>query len=369
MIDHLIKEDNMNTKIVIINEVNKNQGLSEAGEIIQQGGIVAFPTETVYGLGANALDPQAVQKIFTAKGRPQDNPLIVHVSDFAIEPYVQNIPEIAKKLMERFWPGPLTLIFHKSNVIPSITSAGLNTIGLRMPANQLALELIKEANTPIAAPSANVSGRPSPTDVIHCIEDLDGKIDMILGGETSDVGLESTIVDCTSYPPMVLRPGGISLEELQEIEPSILIDPHLTAPIDEHIKPKAPGMKYRHYAPNAPMKLIDLGSRSKEAIQILVEHYLKEHKKVGIIATDETKADYRSGNVYTLGSRNDLKTIAKNLYDVLRQMDSDHIEVILSETFAEKGIGIAIMNRLRKAASYDVIAHYDTIEEILSLGN
>jgi L-threonylcarbamoyladenylate synthase len=359
----------MNTKIVIIHEENKRDSLNEAGKVIRQGGIVAFPTETVYGLGANALDSDAVQRIFIAKGRPQDNPLIVHVANFAIEPYVQNIPEIAKKLMERFWPGPLTLIFNKTDRIPSTTSAGLDTIGLRMPANQLALELIKEANTPIAAPSANRSGRPSPTDVIHCIEDLDGKVDMILGGETSDVGLESTIVDCTTIPPMILRPGGISLEELQEVDPSIIIDPYLTTPLDENIKPKAPGMKYRHYAPKAPMKLIDLGSKTGEGIKVLAKHYSNDHKKVGIIATDETKKNYLYGNVYSIGSRMNLKDVAKNLYDILRQMDSDQMEVILAETFEEKGLGIAIMNRLKKAASYDVITDYDTIEAILSLGN
>ena len=231
----------MNTKVELLDKENPDiKVIKDAGKVISDGGLVAFPTETVYGLGANALDPEAVKKIFLAKGRPQDNPLIIHVADFEIQKFVEHVPEIASKLMDKFWPGPLTLIMDKTDAIPYVTSAGLESVGVRMPANKVARNLIKEAGVPIAAPSANISGRPSPTDIDTCIRDLNGKIEYIIGGERCNVGLESTIVDCTVDPPCVLRPGGITLEMLKELDERIYIDPAILKKPEGDFKPKAP---------------------------------------------------------------------------------------------------------------------------------
>jgi L-threonylcarbamoyladenylate synthase len=347
----------MNTKIKMVDEKNLNEDtVEEAAEIIREGGLVAFPTETVYGLGANALDPGAVKKIFQAKGRPQDNPLIVHIWDIKqIETLAHDVPDIAYKFMERFWPGPMTVILPKSSVIPDITSASLPSVGIRMPSNVIARELIKKSRVPIAAPSANISGRPSPTDVERCIEDLDGKVDFILGGEMCQVGVESTVIDCTVTPTCVLRPGGITLEMLREIDGEAYIDPAVMKKPDKNIKPKAPGMKYRHYAPKAPVKIVcgDL-KKTIEKINEMVQNYIDENKVVGIIATDETKNFYNKGLVMSLGSRDNMLSISKNLFETLRSFDDKNVDVILSEAFEEKGIGVAIMNRLNKSAGFDI---------------
>lgn len=347
----------MNTKVVVLNEEKQDvEAIKAAGDVIREGGLVAFPTETVYGLGANALNPEAVKKIFIAKGRPQDNPLIVHVSDFNIEDLVQYIPPIAEKFMNKFWPGPLTLIMKKSDKIPEVTSAGLDSVGIRMPSNFLANKLIKEAGVPIAAPSANISGKPSPTNIEMCIEDLMGKVEYIIGGERCDVGLESTIVDCTVEPPCILRPGGVTVEMLKEIEPDIYIDPSIMKKVEKDFKPKAPGMKYRHYAPKAPVKIIS-GDLEKTIAKIneIVQNYIDDGKKVGIMASDETIERYSNAIVKSLGSRNNLSTVAKNLFKTLREFDNCDVDVILSEAFEEKGVGIAVMNRLKKAAGFDII--------------
>jgi L-threonylcarbamoyladenylate synthase len=347
----------MNTKVVMLDESKlDNNAIAEAGEVIRKGGLVAFPTETVYGLGANALDEEAVKKIFIAKGRPQDNPLIVHVVDFNIKPLVKNIPDIAVKLMEKFWPGPLTLLMEKSSFIPEVTSAGLSTVGIRMPSNIIARELISAAGVPVAAPSANVSGRPSPTETSRCVEDLEGKVDFILGGGSCEFGLESTIVDCTSNPPCVLRPGGITLDMLKEVEPSIYIDPAVMKKSEGEFKPKAPGMKYRHYAPKAPMKIVqgDL-QKTIEKINEIVQNSIDENKRAGILCTDESLGKYPKGMVISLGSRSDLQNIGKNLFEALRCFDDAGIDIILSEAFEEDGIGTAVMNRLKKSAGYDIV--------------
>ena len=346
----------MNTKIAILDENNVNQNIiNEAGLVIAEGGLVAFPTETVYGLGANALDELAVGRIFEAKGRPQDNPLIVHVADFNIDPLVKEIPYIAKEIMNRYWPGPITLIFNKSDLIPKTTSAGLDTVGIRMPSNLIARKLIEASGTPIAAPSANISGRPSPTDVESCIEDLSGKIDYILGGDKSQVGLESTIVDCTCTPLCILRPGAITIEMLKEIDDEIYIDKSIMSKSEEDFKPKAPGMKYRHYAPKSPVKII-CGDLEKTVAKIneIVQNNMG-NKKIGIIATDETKGRYPYGKVVSLGSRKDLDNVGRNLFEVLRSFDTIDVDLILSEAFEEKGVGVAIMNRLKKSAGFDII--------------
>lgn len=345
----------METKIAITNEDNIKECIKEAAEVIKNGGVVAFPTETVYGLGANALKEECVKKIFVAKGRPQDNPLIVHVASKNIDEYVKNIPDVANKLIDKFWPGPLTLILEKRNIIPMETSANLDTIGIRMPSNKIAMELIKESGVPIAAPSANISGRPSPTNIERCVEDLKGRVDYILGGEISEVGLESTIVDCTVYPPMVLRPGGITLEMLREVDENIEIDKGLLNNSKE-FKPKAPGMKYRHYAPNAKLKIIR-GNNKKtiEKINEMVQNYIDEEKSVGILTTKENSSKYPNGKVVILGEENNLEEIASNLFNALREFNDLGVDIILAEAFNEEGIGVAIMNRLNKAAGYDII--------------
>lgn len=345
----------METKVYVLDGKEDSKFIKEAAECIKKDGIVAFPTETVYGLGANALKADCVKKIFEAKGRPQDNPLIIHVASKEIDKYVKNVPEVAKKLMDKFWPGPLTLILEKRDIVPMQTSANLNTIGIRMPNNKVALELIKESGVPIAAPSANISGRPSPTTIDVCIEDLKGKVDYIIGGEKCDVGLESTIVDCTVEPPLVLRPGGITLEMLRTIREDIEIDKGLLRN-DSDFKPKAPGMKYRHYAPNAKLKII-LGNREKtiEKINEMVHNYIDAGEKVGILATEESKDSYKLGEKIVIGSYKRLDEVASNLFEALRQFNELGVDIILAEGFEEKGLGIAIMNRLNKAAGYDII--------------
>lgn len=347
----------METKIGRISSVTKdNIHIKNAAEVIKNGGIVAFPTETVYGLGANALDSEAVKKIFIAKGRPQDNPLIIHVADMDINKYVKEITPLAKKVMEKFWPGPLTIILEKKDIVPNETSANLSTVGVRMPSNKIALELIKEAGVPIAAPSANISGRPSPTDINRCIQDLDGRVDYIIGGDRSDYGVESTILDLTSNPPLILRPGGITLEMLREVDESISIDKGLLDIKDENIKPKAPGMKYKHYAPKANVTIIR-GNKLKtiEKIEELVENYKKDNKKIAVLALDDTKDRYRADYIVSLGDDNNPIEVAHNLFEALRSCDDVGVDVILSHSVKEEGIGIAIMNRLKKAAGFNVI--------------
>lgn len=347
----------METKVAIIKDINTDiRFIEEAGKVIRNGGTVAFPTETVYGLGANALDDEAVRKIFIAKGRPQDNPLIIHVSTKEISELVKDVPEVAQKIIDKFWPGPLTVILEKKDIIPNVTSANLNTIGIRMPNSEIALKLIELAERPIAAPSANISGRPSPTEVERCVEDLNGRVDYIIGGESSDIGVESTIVDCTVNPPLVLRPGGITLEMLKEINPEIELDKALKSKPNDDFKPKAPGMKYKHYAPNAHLKIIK-GKNEKtiEIINEIVENYIEKGNDVAILTTKENLNKFNNGKVISLGSENDLKEIAKNLFEALRKCDDLGVQYILCQGFEENGVGLAIMNRLNKAAGYDIL--------------
>lgn len=345
----------METKVKILDTNNIDyEVIKEAALVLKNGGLVVFPTETVYGLGADATNEKAVNNIFKAKGRPQDNPLIVHVGSFDLIPsLVKEIPPAAKKIMDRFFPGPITVIMEKSDLVPKVTSAGLPTVGIRMPENIIARELIRKAGVPVAAPSANTSGLPSPTEVKRCVEDLEGKVDFIIGGGKCDYGLESTVIDCSVYPPVILRPGRVTLEELKEIDKNIYIDGGLAAGNE---RPKAPGMKYKHYAPKAKVKIIQ-GSMQKtvEKINEIVQNYRDDKSKVGIMATDETKDLYKQGIVISLGSRNDEETIGSNLFETLRTLDDLKVDLILSESFEESGIGIAIMNRLKKSAGFDII--------------
>ena len=347
----------METKVAIIKDINKDiKFIEEAARVIKSGGIVAFPTETVYGLGANALEEEAVKKIFIAKGRPQDNPLIVHVCFKDISNLVKKVPKVAQELINKFWPGPLTIILEKKDIIPNMTSADLDTIGIRMPNSEIALKLIELSDRPIAAPSANISGRPSPTEVERCIDDLDGRVDYIIGGESSDIGVESTIIDCTVNPPLILRPGGITLEMLREIDSNIDIDKALKSKPSADLKPKAPGMKYRHYAPKAHLKIIrGKNEKTIEIIREMLENYIEKNSEVAVLTTDENLNRFDKGNIISLGSEKDLNQIAKNLFEALRKCDDLGVQYILCQGFEEKGVGVAIMNRLSKAAGYDII--------------
>lgn len=330
--------------------------IKEAAEILRSGNMVAFPTETVYGLGANALDEDASRKIYEAKGRPSDNPLIVHVSnENQVKKLVKNIPENAKKLMDAFWPGPLTLVFNKSDLVPYGTTGNLDTVAVRMPNHKIALELIEYSDVVIAAPSANTSGRPSPTTAKHVMDDLSGRISMIIDGGSVGIGIESTIVDVTEDIPMILRPGYISKKMLEDIVGKVEIDKAILGPMTEEAKPKAPGMKYRHYAPKADFKMVR-GEQSKVAdyINVEAEQLIEKGFKVGIIASDETVNNYKCGDIVSIGSREDEITISRNLYRVLRDFDDKKIDYILGETFENDELGQAIMNRLMKAAGYNV---------------
>ncbi len=358
--------------------------LRYAGEILKDGGLVAFPTETVYGLGGNALLKDASRDIYAAKGRPSDNPLIVHISDMAELPQlVEAVPEMAVKLAESFWPGPLTMVMKKADIVPYETTGGLDTVAVRMPEHKVASMLIKLSGVPIAAPSANISGRPSPTTAAHCIEDLSGRIEAIVDGGASSIGVESTIVDLSGDDPVLLRPGAVTLEMLKAcLSKEVMLDPALEKPLDKDIKPKAPGMKYRHYAPKAPMIIIQAEYRDdfqefKKELKKITDCALKsiekkcgEGLKTGIICSDETKEVYmyeiynKDGCLYkyrnsleimSAGSRADEMTIAHNLFAVLRDMDEKSVDFIIAEGISQKKLGYAIMNRMKKAAGQHVI--------------
>ncbi|MDE6889562.1 MAG: threonylcarbamoyl-AMP synthase [Eubacterium sp.] len=330
--------------------------IREAGQIIRAGGLVAFPTETVYGLGADALQPEASKKIYEAKGRPSDNPLIVHICCFEdLKHIVTTVPKAVRLLADAFWPGPLTMILPKSKKIPYETSGGLDTVAVRMPSNKIALALIQEGGGYIAAPSANTSGKPSPTVADHVYVDLKDKIPLILDGGAVGIGIESTILDLTEEVPVVLRPGFITLEMLSEVIGKVRIDPGIMS-VDTNIKPKAPGMKYRHYAPCAELVLVE-GVQEKVVARIneLAREQIKEGKKVGIIGTQETAGRYEYGFVVSIGNRQEEEMIAHNLYKTLRKFDESETDIIYSESFATPRMGQAIMNRLLKAAGHQVI--------------
>ncbi|HDR4571334.1 MULTISPECIES: L-threonylcarbamoyladenylate synthase [Bacillus cereus group] len=324
--------------------------LQEAAKLLRENEAVAFPTETVYGLGANAMNDEAIVKIFEAKGRPSDNPLIVHIgSKSQLTDIVREVPPVAEVLMKHFWPGPLTIILPKKDGISEKVTAGLDTVGVRMPDHEVALALIEAANVPVAAPSANRSGRPSPTLASHVYEDLNGKIAGIVDGGATGVGVESTVIDCTSKVPTILRPGGITKEQLEEVIGPVSFDPALK---DEKEKPKAPGMKYTHYAPKAPLSIVE-GSR--DFIQQLVEKKKREGYTVGVLTTEEYQHVYQADVVLSCGLRRDLASVATKLYDVLRTFDTSKVDCIFSESFPNEGIGNAIMNRLIKAAGHHII--------------
>ncbi len=334
--------------------------LRRAAELLRNGGLVAFPTETVYGLGANALNEEAAKKIYAAKGRPSDNPLIAHIADFKdLDPLVSSVPEAGRKLMEAFWPGPLTLIFPKSAIVPYGTTGGLDTVAVRMPADPVAAALIRLAGVPVAAPSANTSGRPSPTTADHVWQDMNGKIEMIVDGGPVGIGVESTIIDVTGSVPLILRPGAITREMASKVLGfEIGLDPAITGngPMRADVRPKAPGMKYKHYAPKADLTLVEGETeRVVETINRLAAEKLAEGYRVGIICTDETKPQYQQGLVRSVGVRAEEETIAHNLYAVLREFDDLEADYLFSESFSRDHLGQAIMNRLQKAAGYHIV--------------
>lgn len=343
----------MNTII----EKSSKSSIYKAGEIIKQGGLVAFPTETVYGLGADALDENAARKIYEAKGRPSDNPLIVHIDNMdRLTRIVKDLPEMAVKLAKEFWPGPLTMIFNKTDEVPLGTTGGLETVAVRMPDHPVALELIRQAGGYIAAPSANRSGRPSPTTAQHVAEDMDGIIDMIIDGGSVDIGVESTIVDLTGDIPMILRPGKINLEDIEAVTGFAEMDPGLLARPDKDIRPKAPGMKYRHYAPKADMDIIKGDNLSVvEYINAKSLELKNDGKKVGVVASEENKEGYTADIVKCVGHKADSSSVAHNLYRVLREFDSEQVDYIFSECFDIGRESTAVMNRLTKAAGYRIV--------------
>ena len=357
----------MKTELLNPNDIERAAG------IIRSGGLVGIPTETVYGLGANGLNPMAVRNIFQAKGRPQDNPLILHIPDPSwLEIYCQDIPEEAWRLAKRFWPGPLTMILkckrrppeelknspvcsltHEGPyIIPDVVTAGLDTVGMRCPAHSMCRAIIQAAGVPVAAPSGNTSGRPSPTSAWHMLEDMDGKIDAILDGGDCQVGVESTIVDLTCQPPLLLRPGGVPLEELQAALGKIELDPAVTRQLEKGEKPRAPGMKYRHYAPKAPVTVVK-GSPVRSAEYIL-EH-LSDPRWDGVICFNEFANWYPGYLVELLGGALDTWEQARRLFRALRAMDETGVKRIWAQCPGDAGMGLAVNNRLNKAAGFHIV--------------
>lgn len=335
----------MNTQLLTAKDVPL------AAKLIRTGFLVGLPTETVYGLGANGLNPEAVAHIFNAKGRPQDNPLILHIPDATwLERYCKNIPKSAYILAEYFWPGPVTMILERQDIIPDVVTAGLNTVGIRCPDHNLCRDIIRLAGVPVAAPSGNTSGRPSPTTAGHMMEDMQGKISAIVEGGGCSVGIESTIIDLTCTPPRLLRPGGISLEQIQEILGEVTVDESVTGIIKEGERPRAPGMKYRHYAPKAPV-IVVTGSPACSA------NYITQHCKQdeGIICFDEFIMMFQVGTVETIGASRDLEEQARRVFDALRKFDQTDVTAIWTQCPDQSGLGLAIANRLNKAAGFHII--------------
>ena len=354
----------METKILTIGKSDPPECVAEklacAGSIIRQGGLVAFPTETVYGLGGDALNPQSSRKIYAAKGRPGDNPLIVHIADMAhLGRIVRAIPERAQKLADAFWPGPLTLIFEKAAVVPDQTTGGLDTVAVRMPGHLLARRFIQEAGGYVAAPSANLSGKPSPTLAKYVIQDMDGRVDMIIDAEGVEIGLESTIGDVTCEVPMILRPGFITQQMLSGVVGETDMDVTVYDSGSAQA-PRAPGMKYRHYAPRGELVIVD-GEPNGVVRYINEQAALHEAQgmRTGVIGTEGRLAQYRASSVKNAGDGNDFRTVAGQLYTFLREFDDEEISYIYAESFAEafedRGFGQAVMNRLLKAAGHRVI--------------
>jgi len=330
--------------------VEDKESIAQAADILRRGGLLAIPTETVYGLGANGLDENAVLHIFEAKGRPQDNPLILHIPDASwLTRYCEDVPDAAYKLAERFWPGPLTMILKKKPCVPLRTTGGLETVGMRCPDHAVTRAIIEKAGVPVAAPSANTSGRPSCTTAEHVREDMWGKIDGIVDGGPCQVGVESTIIDLTVTPPQLLRPGGLPLESLIDALGEVTVDKAVTQKMNDGEKPRAPGMKYRHYAPKAPVTVVTGGAKASA-------RYLLTHagEKSGIICFDEFTRLFDGHIVHPLGASDDKRAQAQHVFDALRTFDETNVGEIWAQCPDSKGLGLAIGNRLKKAAGFHV---------------
>ena len=346
----------MNTKgSIFVNTIlfteNTKENIEKAAEIIRRGGLLGIPTETVYGLGANALNADACRRIYEAKGRPQDNPLIIHVPDASwLSRYCEKVPESAYRLAEAFWPGPLTMILPKKEIVPYRTTGGLETVGVRCPNHPVTLAVIAAADVPIAAPSGNTSGRPSPTSAADMLEDMDGKIDGIFDGGPCGVGVESTIIDLTCQPPRLLRAGGLPLEELERVLGTVLVDKCITQLMTDGERPRAPGMKYRHYAPKAPVTVVT-GDGKKSAA------YIAAHapEGAGVICFSEFRAQFPGCVVHELGPEGDKSEQARRVFDALREFDVTDVTEIFAQCPDDAGLGLAIGNRLKKAAGFHVV--------------
>ena len=346
----------MNTKgSILVNTIlfteNTKENIEKAAEIIRRGGLLGIPTETVYGLGANALNADACRRIYEAKGRPQDNPLIIHVPDASwLSRYCEKVPESAYRLAEAFWPGPLTMILPKKEIVPYRTTGGLETVGVRCPNHPVTLAVIAAADVPIAAPSGNTSGRPSPTSAADMLEDMDGKIDGIFDGGPCGVGVESTIIDLTCQPPRLLRAGGLPLEELEHVLGTVLVDKCITQLMTDGERPRAPGMKYRHYAPKAPVTVVT-GDGKKSAA------YIAAHtpEGAGVICFSEFRAQFPGCVVHELGPEGDKSEQARRVFDALREFDATDVTEIFAQCPDDAGLGLAIGNRLKKAAGFHVV--------------
>jgi len=347
----------INTLVERIDSQNIDQDIIEAfAKMLADGKTVIFPTETVYGLGANALDEDATKKIYEAKGRPSDNPLLVHIADVEdVYNLVEYVPDKAKKLMDEFWPGPLTIVFKKRDIIPDRTSGGLDTVAVRLPSNEVARRIIRAAGVPIAAPSANISGRPSPTRPEHIIRDMSGRVDGILAGDACRFGVESTIVDVSGEIPVVLRPGAVTLEMIEGVLGDAQLDPSIMNK-DDNIKAKAPGMKYTHYSPRADVYILDLKDDNllEKIDQLLLENET-DNKKTGIMCMDNDLEKFSGKNIEVFSLGNTQEEVARRLFDGLIDLDNRGVDVIYSVAFEEKNIGVAIMNRLKKSAGYKII--------------
>lgn len=343
----------MNTKIVSVSSENVDmKAIEEAGQIIKNGGLVAFPTETVYGLGGDGLNPESSNKIYAAKGRPSDNPLIIHICRIEdLEKIVKCVPKKAKKVIDAFWPGPLTMIFEKRDCVPRETTGGLDTVAVRFPIHETALKFIEAAGGFVAAPSANLSGRPSPTLAKYVCEDLNGRVDMIIDGGNIPIGVESTIVDMTSEIPMILRPGYVTKEMLEEVVGEVKVDPTILD-INCKERPKAPGMRYRHYAPKADMTVV---RGEDESVIAKILEMGQNIEGCVVLSVSEHIDKYKGMTVKDVGSKEDSLQIASNLYKVLRECDDEGVKIILSESFSNQGIGAAVMNRLIKAAGHQIL--------------
>ena len=336
----------MRTKLLTARDID------QAAAILREGGLVGIPTETVYGLGANGLNPDAVRRIFQAKGRPQDNPLILHIPDGTwLERYCRNIPPAAHVLAQKFWPGPLTMVLRRRENVPNAVTAGLDTVGVRCPDHPVTLAIIRAAGVPVAAPSGNLSGRPSPTCAAHMAEDMDGRIEAIVDGGPCGVGVESTIVDLTTPIPRLLRPGGLPLERLEEVLGAVAVDRAVTAPLSAGEKPRAPGMKYRHYAPQAPVTVVT-GEARRTA------RYIRQHTgdHTGVICFDEYRDQFPGCEVRTLGSSRDQGEQARRVFDALRSFDETGVDAIFAQCPGDAGLGLAVANRLKKAAGFQIVS-------------